>query len=397
MAIPEHLNVISQGVPRWNEWRHSHPEVLHPDLSDARLSRTDLREVNFERTNLFGADLDNCDLRTANLERADLGNALLRHTDFREAKFHRLTVLTQANLFAARFENTDLQGATFVDSDLEAANFEGADLTGTDLTYARLRRANLSGATLREASLVGAFLEEANLEGAKLQGANLSLSTLVKTNLANADLSGAVAFGVAVWKVNLQGATQINLRISDERSPRVTVDDLQIAQFVYLLLNYENLKNMLDAVSKRGVLILGRFGGGGLPILRNIADALRKFEYLPMVFEFQKPEDRTYTETVRTLAGLARFVVVDLSGPSVPQELYATVPHLKIPFVPILEKGRQPYSMFTDLLEYDWVLKPVMEFSSTEDLLNQLQSKVIQPAEKRVLARQAQLRELFGS
>jgi hypothetical protein len=64
------------------------------------------------------------------------------------------------------------------------------------------------------------------------------------------------------------------------------------------------------------------------------------------------PTDRNYTETVKTLAGLARFVIVDLSGPSVPQELYATVPHFKIPFVPILEEARKPYAMAVDILEY---------------------------------------------
>ena len=118
--------------------------------------------------------------------------------------------------------------------------------------------------------------------------------------------------------------------------------------------------------------------------------------YLPMMFEFARPEDRNYTETVRTLAGLARFVVVDLSGPSVPQELYATVPHLKIPFVPILEKGRHPYSMFADLLEYEWMLKPIVEFDSPLALTQDLHDKIVSPAEKRIETRQAKLKELFG-
>ena len=48
----------------------------------------------------------------------------------------------------------------------------------------------------------------------------------------------------------------------------------------------------------------------------HLETALRQSGYLPMIFEFERPEDRNYTETVRTLAGLARFVVVDLSGPS---------------------------------------------------------------------------------
>src|SRR5215472_6384498 len=86
----------------------------------------------------------------------------------------------------------------------------------------------------------------------------------------------------------------------------------------------------------------------------------RSFErakYLPIIFDFDRPRDRNYTETVKTLVGLSRFVIVDMSGPSVPQELYATVPHFKIPFIPIIEEGRPVYAMFADLLEYPWVLR----------------------------------------
>jgi hypothetical protein len=174
------------------------------------------------------------------------------------------------------------------------------------------------------------------------------------------------------------------------------VDDIRVAQFVHLILTNANLKNALNSVTKRGVLILGRFGGGGLEVLHALGEGLRKSGYLPMIFEFARPQDRTYTETVRTLAGLARFVVVDLSGPSVPQELYATVPHLKIPFIPIIEKGRHPYSMFVDLLEYEWVLRPILEFDSSGDLLAALPDKVITPAETRIEMRQSKLKELFG-
>ena len=130
--------------------------------------------------------------------------------------------------------------------------------------------------------------------------------------------------------------------------------------------------------------------------LHSLGEGLRKEGYLPIIFEFTRPEDRTRTETVQLLAGLARFVVMDLSGSSVPQELQATVPQLKIPFVPILEKGGQRYSLFADLLENDWVLKPVVEFESPADLLRALQDRIVSPAEKRVEERKATLREIYG-
>ena len=115
-----------------------------------------------------------------------------------------------------------------------------------------------------------------------------------------------------------------------------------------------------------------------------------------MIFDFPRDPNRNYTETVMTLAGLSRFVVVDLSGPSVPQELSATVPHFKIPFVPILQRGRHPWAMFTDILEYEWVLKPIVEFEDNTSLLKMLNDRIVGPAEARVMQRQQLLQELFG-
>ena len=114
-----------------------------------------------------------------------------------------------------------------------------------------------------------------------------------------------------------------------------------------------------------------------------------------MIFDFERPQAHDYTETVKTLIGMVRFVIVDLSGPSVPQELSHTVPFFDIPFVPILEKGKHSYSMFRDLLKYDWVLRPPLEFATVEELIARMPSEVIAPAEEKHQARQKLLDELF--
>jgi hypothetical protein len=49
--------------------------------------------------------------------------------------------------------------------------------------------------------------------------------------------------------------------------------------------------------------------------------------YLPIVFNFDKPETKDFTETVRLLAGLSKFVIADITNPkSSPLELQATIP-----------------------------------------------------------------------
>ena len=58
--------------------------------------------------------------------------------------------------------------------------------------------------------------------------------------------------------------------------------------------------------------------------------ALRNRNYLPIVFDFEKPMNRDFTETVLTLAGLARFVIADLTDPrSIPQKFDAIIPLLQ--------------------------------------------------------------------
>jgi uncharacterized protein YjbI with pentapeptide repeats len=418
-AQKNHLGLIQQGVDAWNTWRERAAAQL--DLSRADLTKADLREADLRKANLYKANLSEADLSKANLGGANLVSAYRGGTIFTSAD------LDLADFSGAFLGGADVRGATLVKADLQHAvlddaNFGGANLSQADLSVAKCSRANLSGANLSgaflgeayfgqanlsgadfsEAYLGGADLSWANLSGANFSGANLSGAilegaTLIETNLENADLNGCRIYGISAWNIKANQETkQTSLIIAPRGEASITVDDIQVAQFIHLIVKYENLRTVLNTVTKRGVLILGRFGGGGLQVLREVAEALRQCGYLPMIFDFERPEGRNYTETVRTLAGLARFVVVDLSGPSVPQELYATVPHLKIPFVPILEKGRRPYAMFVDLLEYEWVLKPIVEFDSTSALIQELQDQIVSPAEKRIEMRQAKLKELFG-
>ena len=131
------------------------------------------------------------------------------------------------------------------------------------------------------------------------------------------------------------------------------------------------------------MLLLGRFTEGRIEILERLREKLRSLGYVPMVFNFDKPETKDFTETVRLLANLSHFVIVDITNPrSAPLELQATVPDYMVPFVPILEEGQDPFAMFVDLQnKYDWVLKPVIGYSSVDRLIEVLEDKIVGPAE----------------
>ena len=120
--------------------------------------------------------------------------------------------------------------------------------------------------------------------------------------------------------------------------PRLQLDNLEVAQFIYLLLNNQKIRHVIDTITSKVVLILGRFTPERKAILDAIRDELRKRDYLPVLFDFEKPSSRDITETVSTLAHMAKFVIADITdAKSIPQELMAIVPTLpSVPVQPLL-------------------------------------------------------------
>lgn len=175
---------------------------------------------------------------------------------------------------------------------------------------------------------------------------------------------------------------QSNLVITPERESPIQVDNLEVAQFIYLLLNNEKIRSVIDTITSKVVLILGRFTRERKVVLDAIRDELRKRDYLPVLFDFEKPANKDLTGTISTLANMARFVIADLTDPSsVPHELAILVPSTVVPVQTIILKGRRKYAMFTDLKKrYHWVLEP-HQYKSQELLIANLGERVITPAE----------------
>ena len=400
MANEEHLKILKQGVDAWNQWRKQNPEIV-PDLSDTDLSRANLKGVQLSGAYLVRADLSRAQLGKTDLSGANLAGAGLVEANLIEANLSGAH-LYGAELSRANLVRVDLRRATLIEAILIGANLIRANLTraaltsailfradliGANLSRAILRKADLSWANLTKASLIGASLTEANLTSANLCGANLigvdlRLAQLVQTNFKEANLTNCSVFGISAWELELSGAIQSNLIITPPDEPTITVDNLEVAQFIYLLLNNEKIRDVIDTITTKVVLILGRFTPERKAVLDAIRDELRKRNYLPVLFDFDKPASRDLTETVRTLAHLARFIIADITEPrSIPQELQAIVPDLAVPVQPLLLEGSTgEYGMFQDLRKYDWVLE-VYRYDSLEGLLASLGEKVIAPAE----------------
>jgi len=264
------------------------------------------------------------------------------------------------------------------------ANLHKAVLSETILIEADLSMANLSRAFLRGANLYRANLLRTNLSEADLSDAQLGLTNLVQTNFEGANLSGCGVYGVSAWDVQLNGAIQTDLVITPDHLPIIQVDNLDVAQFIYLLLNNERIRHVIDTITSKVVLILGRFTDERKIVLDAIRVELRKRNYVPVLFDFPKPDSKDLTGTVSTLAHLARFIIADLTDPScIPYELATIVPHIKVPLQTIILGGKHEFAMFNDLLDYKWVLPPY-RYASQEILLAGLNDWVIKPAEEKV-------------
>jgi len=337
MYDEQQYDLLTKGVAEWNYWRMRNSDV---------------------KPFLLGADLSNAKLSGANLIGANLQRANLSNADLRKA------ILYTADLYFANLAGANLSGAELMDANLMCANLRAAYLRDANLRRARFSFADLGNANLRRAALIGA--------------------DFVQTNLTSANLTDCSIYGVSVWGARLHRTIQSNLVVTPppHEGPAYTVDDIEVAQFINLLLNNTKIRRIIDTITTKVVLILGRFSSERKAILNAIKEKLRYCNYIPILFDFEPPQNRDTTETVVTLAQLARFIIADITDArSIPQELYATIPHLRsVPVQPLLQSSEPEYGMFSDLKKYPWVLE-VHLYTDLTDLLSSFDEKVIAPAE----------------
>lgn len=419
MASKKSIHAIRKGKDAWNKYKSEHPNIV-PDLKDADLSGKDFSGYNLQNTDLSGAKLNNCQFFETKLFRVGLSGANLNNSRFFHCNMRR-SDLSKANLSGVEFSSCALEGSGLNDanihkssitrtdflkvnlancnlseSKLSDVNFTSATCTNADFSKAKFDKCNFFNANFSGSSLYDCYLPNANLSYADFSNADLSESFLsgssfFQTNLINANLTKALLhkcifvetkvdgclltnsfiYGLSVWDLNGKPKDQSNLVITHKhRGGVVTVDDLQVAQFVYLILNNEKLRNVIDTITSKTVLILGRFTPERKLVLDTLAEKVREYNLLPVIFDFEKATSRDFTETIRILAGLALFVIVDMTSPkSSPLELQATVPEFHIPFVPIIQDNEKTFSMFSDLIgKYNWVLQPI-SYNSAESLI----------------------------
>lgn len=322
----EHLKQLARGKAAWNTWRLDHPD-LHPMFAGA-----DLRTAS-------RYPLDEYDFSYANLTQANLSGLYLRGASFHQA------ILAKADCSSARFD-----GANFCRTDMYETDFTGA-----------------------------------HFEGANIQGVQLA-----RTILRGAHMTGCNVYGLSAWDLAVDERTkQDSLRITyqalstgSDADEHAIVDGLDLAAFIYMTLNNRNISRVFDATGRTWVLLLGRFGDRR-HVLDALARALKSRHFVPIVFDFSRPEHTDLIETVVLLAGMSAFVIVDITDPrSTPMELQAIAPTFGVPIVPIVQSEQREFGSFPSLRKLFWVLRTV-RYTTVDDLITRLDGSIIEPARAR--------------
>ncbi|MBK9928825.1 MAG: pentapeptide repeat-containing protein [Saprospiraceae bacterium] len=317
------FEILIKGVDEWNNWRIQNKKfdidlsyknlsgfnLKSINLNGANLKKSDLSETNLNGANLLNANLEGANLQKSILYKAILIDANLMNSNLKEAN------LMKANLKGAKLSNSILESAKLNDADMSDVDLRNSDLSNADLTDTILNGANLNNVTLHYAIMIRADISVADLTNADLRGANLAVARCIETNFEFSNIENACVYGISVWDIKTNGLKQKNLIITRDNEAVITVDNLEVAQFIYLMLNNEKIRDVIGTIAKKGVLILGRFTPERKKILDAIREKLRESDFVPMMFDFEKISSRDFTETIKILAGMSRFVIADISNP----------------------------------------------------------------------------------
>jgi hypothetical protein len=166
MADRQHLDLLKQGVEKWNQWRERNP-LLHPNLSRASLGgRVDYSNINLGETDLRFSSLTYANLSGANLDRANLMGtylmgANLRGATLRQAKLN-VTNLNSADLSEADFSNASLIQPIFANVDLQRvkglASVRHISPSAIDIQTVYRSQGNIPDTFLRGAGVPDSFI-----------------------------------------------------------------------------------------------------------------------------------------------------------------------------------------------------------------------------------------------
>jgi len=282
--------------------------------------------------------------------------------------------LTNVSVHDAFAEGLNIQNSKIINCHFEEGDFSRANFSNTEFVNTRFNKT---------------ILTDANFDGASFINCNLNRINITNANFCLKEIRETVVYGVSAWDLKtcdemkqsrliIERTYELYSDILASGKIPLMADNIELAQFIYYLSNHKKMRDVLNILNAKGILLLGQFKDGGLERLYKLHDWLKGKNYMPMIFDFERPVNMDYTETVITMAGLSKIIIADLSGGSVPQELHATLTNFQKPI--IAYSKTRAYSMFKDLKRknpyaFDF------EYTDDADLLVKMDAK-LQEADK---------------
>ncbi len=338
MANEKHLNIFRKGKNVWNEWRNNNPNII-----------PDFRKYNFyddqiKYNSIYGQPY----LEGYNFDGVDFFETSMRDGDYINCSFNG-SKMNYVDACFANFFDCKFNDASIRVSKIGSASFIDCEFFKTNLSYCSA--------------------EETSFNNCYIESTNLSNISFIKTNFSNSTLKKCSVYGISSWDLTLDNTKQEDLIITDSIDDVVpiTVDNIEVAQFLYLIINNVKLRNIIDAMTTKIVLILGRFTDDRLKILRIIKNKIRENDMIPILFDFNGPTNKDINETIQLLANISKFVIADITNPrSIPQELITIVPNSPSTIIqPIILKGGSEYGMFEHFTRYPWVKEKIIYSDET--------------------------------
>lgn len=297
------------------------------------------------------------------------------------------------------FAGIDLSGISVYNAFAEGLNLRGAIISNAEFEEGDFSRADFSGATITNTRFNKTIFTDANFDGAIIRNCNLNRVNLTNASFCVREISQTVVYGISAWDLrtceDMQQSELVIERSYELYSDIIAggqipmmVDNIELAQFIHYLSNHKKMRDTINILNDKGVLLLGKFKEGGLERLYKIRDRLRALHFMPMIFDFDRPDGMNFTETVITMSGLSKIIIADLSGGSVPHELKSILNNFKKkPVIAFSEE--KSYSMLKDL---KWENPYVMDFVYGDE--TDMMKKLNQYLEKAGAQHQQLIRDL---
>jgi len=313
--------------------------------------------------------------------------------------FHSHGLVQKKGGNRVNFSGMNLSGVMILEAFAEGLNLRDSLFEGAQFEEGDFSRADFSGATFRNTKFNKTVLTRANFDGATFVNCNLNRTNLVGASFRVREITETVVYGISAWdlqtsddmkqsKLVIERTYGLYSELIAKGKIPMMVDDIELAQFVYYLSNHKKIRDMLNILNDKGVLLLGRFKDGGLERLYSMREWFQSKGYIAMIFDFERPDNLSLTETVVTMAGLSQFVVADLSGSSVPAELQSIFSQIK---KPVFAFG-DPYALFPDLADQTRV---IVIAGNDSDVLPGLE-KIMPEVEKLYAQRLMQLAKRYA-